>query len=97
MERWRSNPSGPHISAPRALLERYPNINVIQLPVSRRLLQDTVKLIQPAFYPELPFQGLNDHNDRSLTVSKSRSGAKAAANATPAAVGRGAIAGRLRS
>jgi hypothetical protein len=44
-----------HWPAPRELLRRIPTIPVVKLPASRRLPQDTVDLIQPAFYPTLPF------------------------------------------
>lgn len=55
LERWRCDPAGPHVPAPRALVERHPEIRPMSLPVSRRLIQDTVGLIQPAFYPDMPF------------------------------------------
>ncbi len=58
LERWRSDPAGPHIAAPRALVERYPGTTQMSLPVSRRLVQDTVSFVQPAFYPDLVFEAL---------------------------------------
>lgn len=58
VERWEADPAGPHVAAPRALLSRHPDIKVLQLPVSRRLVPDTVKLVQPAFYPTVPFEAL---------------------------------------
>ena len=36
------------------------------LPVSRRLPQDTVALVQPAFYATMPFRGLADAGERRL-------------------------------
>lgn len=58
LERWRCDPAGPHVPAPRALLQRHPQIERLTLPVTRRLVQDTVGLIQPAFYPGLEFEAL---------------------------------------
>lgn len=60
LERWRCDPAGPHIAAPRALLERHPGITTLNLPVSRRLVQDTIDFIQPAFYPDMPFVAMED-------------------------------------
>ncbi len=66
IERWKSDPAGPHVAAPRALLERHPEVRRISLPVSRRLPPDTVELVQPAFYPELPFVAIAEPGDRGL-------------------------------
>lgn len=59
LERWRCDPSGPHVPAPRALLERHPELMQLSLPVSRRLVQDTIDFVQPAFYPDMPFVALD--------------------------------------
>jgi hypothetical protein len=67
VERWQSDAAGPHIACPKALLVRHPSIKQIPLPVSRRLVADTVDLIQPAFYPLLPFVALSQHGARKLT------------------------------
>jgi len=58
LERWRCDPAGPHVPAPRALLERHRSLTKLSLPVSRRLVADTVSFIQPAFYPGMPFSAL---------------------------------------
>jgi hypothetical protein len=58
LERWRCDPTGPHIAAPRALIERFPDTIQMSLPVSRRLVQDTISFVQPAFYPEMAFEAL---------------------------------------
>jgi len=58
LERWRCDPAGPHVPAPSALLARHPATLRLTLPVSRRLVQDTVDFIQPAFYPDLQFEAL---------------------------------------
>ncbi len=60
IERWRCDRAGPHIPAPRALLERHPGLTKLSLPVTRRLVKDTVGFVQPAFYPNMPFVALNE-------------------------------------
>lgn len=60
LERWRCDASGPHVSAPRALIERHAGIRQLSLPVSRRLVRDTVSFVQPAFYPDLGFVALRE-------------------------------------
>lgn len=58
LERWRCDPAGPHVPAPRALIERHPHVTQMSLPVSRRLVGDSVSFVQPAFYPDMPFVAL---------------------------------------
>lgn len=64
IERWRCDPSGPQVACPVALVKRHPQVLQIALPVSRRLNEDTVSLIQPAFYPDMPFRAMS--RDRSI-------------------------------
>jgi len=64
IERWRCDPSGPQVSCPAALAKRHPQVLQLALPVSRRLNEDTVGLIQPAFYPDMPFRAMS--RDRSV-------------------------------
>jgi hypothetical protein len=64
IERWRCDPSGPQVSCPAALVQRHPDVLQLALPVSRRLNEDTVSLIQPAFYPDMPFRAMS--RDRSF-------------------------------
>lgn len=64
IERWRCDPSGPQVSCPAALVKRHPGVLQLALPVSRRLNEDTVSLIQPAFYPDMPFRAMS--RDRSV-------------------------------
>jgi hypothetical protein len=66
IERWKCDPAGPQVAAPRALAARHAGIRRMSLPVSRRLVADTVRFVQPAFYPELPFAALSDGSDRRL-------------------------------
>ncbi|MEW6732135.1 MAG: AAA family ATPase [Acidobacteriota bacterium] len=47
-----------HWPVPKETLRRFPSIPVVKLPASRRLPQDTVEIIQPSFYPELPFSSI---------------------------------------
>lgn len=44
-----------HWPAPDELLRRHPGAQVVDLPATHRLPQDTVDFVPPAFYPELPF------------------------------------------
>jgi hypothetical protein len=44
-----------HWPAPRELLRKFTGVPVVSLPVTRRLPQDTVDILQPAFYPDLEF------------------------------------------
>lgn len=60
LERWRCDPAGPHVPAPRALLQRHRGVQQLSLPVSRRLVRDTVRFVQPAFYPEMQFVALEE-------------------------------------
>ena len=66
VERWRDDPQGPHQPCPRALLARHPQVRRMQLPVSRRLPHDTVTIVQPAFYPRLPFSAHDAPEERGL-------------------------------
>ncbi|MCC6630134.1 MAG: ATP-binding protein [Chloroflexi bacterium] len=68
VERWRCDPAGPHVACPRALVARHPGIRRLALPVSRRLVADTVWVVQPAFYPELPFTALAAPGERGLVT-----------------------------
>jgi hypothetical protein len=68
IERWKCDPAGPHIACPRALLKRHPGVRQLKLPVSRRLVSDTVEFVQPAFYSELPFTALSARGERGLRV-----------------------------
>jgi hypothetical protein len=70
LERWRCDPAGPHVPAPDALLARHPQgVHLIEMPITRRLLPDTVAYVQPAFYPRLPFRSIVDPRRRSLRFS----------------------------
>jgi hypothetical protein len=60
-----ADPNGPHLAAPSGLLAAGA-ARRFGLPLSRRLPQDTVEIVQPAFYANLPFQGLAAADDRFL-------------------------------
>jgi len=54
--RWADSPTGPHLPAPAALLAAHGDaVSVVTLRHTWRLGPDTTALIQPAFYPDLPF------------------------------------------
>lgn len=72
-----------HWPAPRELLRKDPSIPHMQLPVSRRLPRDTVEIVQPCFYPSMPFIAAATDAERRITF------------ATPG-VGRGPIDKTLR-
>jgi hypothetical protein len=74
IERWVSDPVGPHVACPRALSARYPEITQLALPVSRRLVPDTVRFVQPAFYPQLEFTALSAAGERRLRVAAASGG-----------------------
>jgi hypothetical protein len=68
VERWRCDPAGPQVAAPRALVARHPEVVQMALPVSRRLVPDTVRFVRPAFYPALPFTALSPPRQRGLVT-----------------------------
>ena len=70
VERWRCDPAGPHVSCPKALVARHPEVVRLALPVTRRLVADTVRFVQPAFYPELPFEALSGVGTRGLRLRR---------------------------
>lgn len=54
--RWADSPTGPHLPAPDALAAAHPDaVSVVKLRHTWRLGPDTTALIQPVFYPSLPF------------------------------------------
>lgn len=60
-ERWMDMPNGPHVPAPLALIGlRGGDVSRVRLPATRRLGQATTDLVQPAFYPDLPFRSIRD-------------------------------------
>ncbi len=74
IERWKCDRAGPHVACPKALVERHPGVRRLALPVSRRLVQDTVRYVQPAFYPDLPFTALSPNGARRLRLTALVSG-----------------------
>jgi hypothetical protein len=55
-----------HWPVPRELLRRFPDMPIVGLPASFRLRQDTVDVVQPAFYPDLPFVSAADDAQRRI-------------------------------
>jgi len=74
IERWKCDRAGPHVACPKALVERHPGVKRLALPVSRRLVEDTVRFVQPAFYPNLAFTALSPNGSRRLRLTALVSG-----------------------
>jgi hypothetical protein len=74
IERWRCDPVGPHVPCPVSLVRRHSGVERLSLPVSRRLVQDTVNFVQPAFYPDLAFAALSPSGARTLAAATPISG-----------------------
>jgi len=81
IERWKCDRAGPHVACPKALTERHPGVRRLALPVSRRLVEDTVRFVQPAFYPDLPFTALSNSGGRRLRLTTPVSGRASADSA----------------
>jgi hypothetical protein len=64
--RWSANLAGPHVPAPQALLANHPDTRVIGLPVTRRLVDDSARIVQRAFYPDIEFGALHRAEDRRI-------------------------------
>lgn len=61
-----SDGSRMHWPAPKEILRTHPATPVFQLPASRRLVSDTVALVQPTFYGQLKFVSAADSAERRL-------------------------------
>ena len=55
-----------HWPAPKELLRKYPSTPRFQLPATRRFLQDSVEIVQPSLYPELPFVSAVAPSERQI-------------------------------
>lgn len=55
-----------HWPTPKELLRQYPDTPRFRLPATRRFLQDTVEIIQPSLYPDLPFGSAVASSERQL-------------------------------
>jgi hypothetical protein len=55
-----------HWPVPKEVLRRFPLTPVVGLPASYRLVQDSVSLLQPAFYPDLPFVSAANAAERRI-------------------------------
>ncbi len=58
-----------HLPVPRYLRRQYPDAPEVSLPLTFRLPQDTVDLVQPSLYPDLPFRSAVEPGDRSLVLN----------------------------
>jgi hypothetical protein len=65
-------PSKVHWPAPKELLRRHPNAALRKLPATRRLPSDSARVVQPAFYPELPFVSLAHDDGRRVAFDGPR-------------------------
>ena len=99
--RWADSPTGPHIPAPAALLAAHGDaVSVVTLRHTWRLGPDTTALIQPAFYPDLPFtsrrppEHLTDADGHRLPELTARTVTSAAGPGDPALIGTCADAAR---
>jgi AAA domain len=66
LTRYQTAPGRVHSPAPIELLRKHPGIPRFLLPKTRRLVQDTVDIVQPAFYPALPFSSAVSASTRRL-------------------------------
>ena len=72
--RWRDWSAGPQRPAPEALLAAYPDaVTTLRLLHTWRLGPLTTALVQPAFYPELPFASVRPPRYLQIEVRLSRS------------------------
>ncbi|OBG21601.1 helicase [Mycolicibacterium fortuitum] len=56
VSRWADSPTGPHLPAPIALAAAHPDVVAsVALRHTYRLGPQTTALVQPAFYPDMPF------------------------------------------
>ena len=69
IDRWKGEPDGPHVRAPEALLAMQPSLRTERLPLSWRLPQSTVDVVQPAFYADMPFAAGQPSGTRSLLTT----------------------------
>jgi len=68
IERWRSDPAGPHLSCVAAFIARRGQPTTFSFPVSHRLTEQSVSLVQPAFYRTLPFEAVRLAGERELLL-----------------------------
>jgi hypothetical protein len=67
--RFEGTPFKVHRPAPTELHRLHSSARVFQLPASRRLLADSVELLQPSFYPQLRFVSIAVAAARMLTLA----------------------------
>lgn len=58
-----------HWPAPREVLRNHRNTPVFKIPASRRLVGDTVRIVQPTFYPDLQFVSAAEDRHRRLAFA----------------------------
>jgi len=67
--RFDAAPYKVHWPAPREVLRQHPDVPVVKLPATYRFSDDSVQLIQPAFYPSLPFRSAVTERERAVSFS----------------------------
>ncbi len=72
--RFEAAPVKVHWPAPQEIMRRFPGVVVVKLPVTRRLPQDTVDLLQPSHYADLPFVSAAAASERQLQFSAAAMG-----------------------
>ncbi len=92
--RWADSPTGPHLPAPAALMAAHGDaVSVVTLRHTWRLGPATTALVQPAFYPSLPFtsrrppEHLSDRHGNPLPEVTHQSITVAAGPGDPALTG----------
>jgi len=56
-------------SLPVEMLQRQPNLRRFNIGLSRRLPPDTVRIVQPALYPHLPFTAFSTDHERRIALA----------------------------
>lgn len=69
VQRFETVPHRVHWAAPKELKRCIPEVHTERLLVTRRLPQDTVNFVQPAFYPQLPFSSAVRPEDCQLQLA----------------------------
>lgn len=88
-------PNRVHWSVPREVMRRWPGTARFALPASRRLVADTVEIVQPALYPDLPFISSASPQERRVTFGAGGIGGAVDAALDRLALGASMIALRL--
>ncbi len=87
LTRWRGLPVDPLLTAVGVLLTNHPDVEVVTLPLTRRLPPSAVPVVQPAFYgPELVFGAATLPDEREMTLDVARLGHRGRPSVADAAI-----------